>query len=40
MPNPNFIAFVVPEVTAFIRMNRHTELRTCLVILINNIYTL
>jgi len=42
MPIPNFLAFIVSEITAFIRTDIQTDMARPirLVILINNIYTL
>jgi len=42
MPNPNFLAFIVSEISAFIRTERLMDMArsTQLVILIKNIYTL
>jgi len=42
MPNPNFLALVVSEISAFIRTDTQTDMArsTRLVILIKNIYTL
>jgi len=42
IPNPNFLAFVVAEISAFIRTDGHTDMSrsTRLVILIKNKYTL